>query len=222
MRHEWQRIWHGLTLAVVVATLVLQLTLTVLGPTFGETLAVRLLHQVSYFTIQSNILVAISVAPLVRDPQRQGAFWSALRAAGLLGITVTALIHYFVLRPIIDVDGWFAVSGDSLHVVVPIMTLLGWLVFGPRPRLPWRALFSSLVWPIAWLGYTLIMGAVTGWYPYPFVNAAELGYASVLITSVVITAIFLGLAALLRLVDAKLPAPQSIRVLSATDVEDHA
>ncbi len=196
-----------MTLAVVVGTLLLQLWLTLFGPDFGESLGTRLWHQVSYFTIQSNILVAASVAPLVKDPQRRGPLWSALRAAALLGISVTALVHYFVLRPINSVDGLAAVAGNSLHVVVPLLSIIGWLVFGPRPRLSGRALLNSLLWPVAWLAWTLVVGALTGWYPYPFVNAHELGYVSVLVAGGFIAAIFIALAALLRLLDAKLPPP---------------
>lgn len=194
-----------MTLAVVVATLLLQLWLTIFGPDFGESTRVRLWHQISYFTIQSNILVALGVAPLMAHPQRNGARWQTIRGASLLGISVTALIHYFILRPISDVDGLAAVAGNSLHLVVPLMTIVGWLVFGPRPRLPWQSLLHSLLWPVAWLAYTLIVGAMSGWYPYPFVNAAELGYLSVMVTSAIVTAIFIALAALLRLLDAKLP-----------------
>ena len=196
-----------MTFAVVVATLLLQLWLTIYGQDFGESLGTRLWHQISYFTIQSNILVAVSVAPLVKDAQRRGERWSALRAAALLGISVTALIHFFILRPINTVEGLAAVAGNSLHVVVPVLTIVGWLVFGPRPRLDWGILRNSLIWPVVWLVYTLIVGAITGWYPYPFVNAGELGYIAVLVTSGVVAVIFFGLAALIRLLDAKLPQP---------------
>ena len=40
-----------------------------------------------------------------------------------------------------------------------------------------RALARYLIYPALYAAWTLLYGAITGWYPYPFVNAARLGYA---------------------------------------------
>src|SRR6266571_1200941 len=37
----------------------------------------------------------------------------------------------------------------------------------------------SLLFPVCWLIFTLIRGAVIGWYPYPFIDVTRLGYAKV-------------------------------------------
>jgi hypothetical protein len=51
-----------------------------------------------------------------------------------------------------------------------------------------------------WIAYTLIRGALVGWYPYPFLDVEEIGYwasirntAFVLVVAVVLMAIFTGL-----------------------------
>jgi hypothetical protein len=58
---------------------------------------------------------------------------------------------------------------------VPVLAVTGWLIFGPRPRVTLRVVLLSLIWPAAWLGYTLVRGGLTGWYPYPFLNLQQRG-----------------------------------------------
>jgi hypothetical protein len=81
-----------------------------------------------------------------------------------------------------------------LHVVVPLMALIGWILFGPRRRLDRLDLLTFLVVPVVWLAYTLIRGAMVGWYPYPFIDVAVHGYAAVSTTCLVIAALMFALA----------------------------
>jgi hypothetical protein len=52
-----------------------------------------------------------------------------------------------------------------------------------------------LVFPVAWLTFTLLRGEVVPFYPYPFVDVVRLGYLKVLINCVSVSVLFLGLAA---------------------------
>lgn len=205
------RIWHGVTFAVVLAALVLQTVLVVNGSSvLDETdippLGTRLLRLVSYFTIQSNILVAVVTGMLAARPDRDGVGFRVLRLDALVGITVTGLVHWFLLRPLLDLEGLHALCDTLLHVVVPLLAVIGWLAFGPRPRIAGRTVLLGLIWPVAWLAYTLVMGELTDFYPYPFIDAAELGYAQVLLNAAGITVLFLALFGLAALVDRRLPA----------------
>ncbi|MCW2833801.1 MAG: hypothetical protein JWN68_1754 [Nocardioides sp.] len=49
---------------------------------------------------------------------------------------------------------------------------------------------------VAWLAYTLVRGAITEFYPYPFLDADVEGYAAVSVVSLGIAVLFVGLAAL--------------------------
>ena len=175
---------HLLTAVVATAALVLQTVLVVQGSSvLDETevppLLTRLGRLVSYFTIQSNLLVAVTAAQLARDPFRDGRWWRAVRVAAVVGITVTGLVHFVLLRPLLDLEGLSLVADKLLHMVVPVVAVLGWLVAGPRPRAPWRDALPALAWPVAWLVWTLLVGAVTGWYPYPFLDVGAEGAGSV-------------------------------------------
>ena len=169
------RIWAAATVGVSVVGVLIQLLVVIAGTstvTDGPTpaLGVRLWHFVNYFTILSNVLVIVSVLPLIRNPRHEGRPWRVLRLAALVMITVTGLVHWFLLRPLSTLVGVEAVGDVLVHVAVPVLTLIGWLVFGPRPRIDARTVAWSLAWPIGWLVYTLVVGALTGWYPYPFLR----------------------------------------------------
>ena len=205
------RIWHGVTFVVAVAALVLQTVLVIQGSSvLDETdippLGDRLLRLVSYFTIQSNVLVAVVAGMLLRDPARDGGVFRVVRLDAVIGITVTGLVHWFLLRPLLDLEGLHQLCDTLLHVVVPLLAFVVWLAFGPRPRITLRTVLLALIWPIAWLVYTLIIGELTGFYPYPFIDAAALGYGQVLLNAAGITVLFLALFGLAALADRRLPA----------------
>ncbi len=201
---------HLVTAVVAVAALVLQTVLVVQGSSvLDETevppLLTRLGRLVSYFTIQSNLLVAVTAVQLARDPLRDGRWWRAVRAGAVVGITVTGLVHFVLLRPLLDLDGADWVADKLLHMVVPVLAVLGWLVAGPRPRAPWSDAVLAFVWPAAWLVWTLGVGAVTGWYPYPFLDVGLEGAAAVAVTCVGVSVLFLGLVAVLCALDRRMP-----------------
>ncbi|RMB58875.1 Pr6Pr family membrane protein [Tessaracoccus antarcticus] len=208
--HAWARTWHTVTLIIVLATLLLQAGLVIQGQAVLDEslvppLGTRLWRLVSYFTVQSNILVAVAAATLVKNPARDGALWRVMRIDAVLGITLTGLVHFFLLRPLLDLKGLNAVADTGLHLVVPALALIGWLVFGPRPRLTLQGALWSLLWPIAWLVGTLALGSLTRWYPYPFLDVAARGLVPVLITCGAVTLVFLVLAAVAWVLDTRLP-----------------
>lgn len=211
------RAFHGLTAVVVIAALVLQLVLvltgsSVLDETDPPPLGLRLGRLVSYFTIQSNVLIAVASTQLARNPLRDGTLWRGVRLAGLLGITVTGVVHFVLLRPLLDLDGADWVADKLLHVAVPLLAIVGWAWFGPRPRVDGRAIKIALCWPVLWLAWTLVIGASSGWYPYPFLDhREEAGVEGVVVSIVGITAFLALLIALAASIDKRArPMPRSV------------
>jgi hypothetical protein len=203
------RAWHTLTAAVTVAAVVLQLALVVHGGRVLDeveppSLALRLARFVAYFTIQSNLLVAVATTLLARDPLRDGAAFRALRLAGTVGITVTGLVHFFLLRPLLDLHGADWAADKMLHMLVPVLAVVGWFAFGPRPRVDGRAVAVAFAWPIAWLALTLAVAGATRWVPYPFLDFREEGWGSVAVVCLGITALFAALIAGFRYADRRL------------------
>lgn len=205
------RAWHGLTAAVAIGALLLQLGLVVDGAAVlveedppGPVL--RLGRFLAYFTIQSNVLVAVSAVLLTLAPARDGTGLRAVRLAGIVGITVTGLVHFLLLRPLLDLDGASWVADKLLHMAVPALAVIGWFAFGPRPRVDRRAIAVAFGWPVVWLALTLAVAGATGWVPYPFLDFREEGWAQVAGVSLGITLLFAALITGYRWADRRLPA----------------
>jgi hypothetical protein len=202
-----KRVWHLVTALVAVAALVTQLVLTIRGVNVlvvnGKVAPVstRVIRYFSYFTVQSNVLCAIAAGMLAVRPDLDGRVWRVVRLAALFGITVTFVTYVTLLRPIVDLHGVSALTDTGLHYVVPGLTVIGWLLFGPRPRIDEHTLMLSLIWPVAYVGYTLAHGAATSWYPYPFVDVTKLGYGTALRNGIGLTILLVGVGALFMYVD---------------------
>ncbi|CAN5176401.1 Pr6Pr family membrane protein [soil metagenome] len=214
------RIWHTLSAIVAVAAVTLQLALvlqggTVLDETDPPAVGARVYRFFAYFTVESNLLIAIATITLARDPRRDGTGWRVLRLAGLVAITVTAVVHFFLLRPLLDLDGLDLVADKALHMVVPAFAIIGWVVFGPRPRISGRTVGLALLFPLVWAAWTMLFGALDGWYPYPFLDPDEDGWAPVVIALGGITVFFLGVLGGVAYVDRRMPpAPEPTTVTS--------
>ncbi|HVK27947.1 MAG TPA: Pr6Pr family membrane protein [Nocardioides sp.] len=209
--------WHALTAVVAIVAIGLQLVLVIQGGRVLDeveppALGLRLARFIAYFTIQSNILVALAATLLARDPARDGPAFRALRLAATVGITVTGLVHFFLLRPLLDLDGADWLADKMLHVVVPLLAFVGWFAFGPRPRVDGRAIAVAFAWPIAWLVVTLAVAGATRWVPYPFLDFRVEGWAHVGVVCLGITALFAALIAGFQYADRRLatqPEPAS-------------
>jgi hypothetical protein len=165
----------------------------------------RFVRMLSFFTVQSNILIGAAAFSLALAPARDGRFWRVLRLDGLVGISVTGVVYTTVLRTQQQLHGWAVATDAVFHYAVPLAAVIGWLAFGPRPRCDARTVWWSLAWPVAWLGYTLLHGRVTGWYPYPFIDVTRHGYAIVALNALAVCGVLAVMAAAFWLGDAYLP-----------------
>ena len=83
------RIYHGALAGIVLASLIIQITLTATdtaphaGPPDPDPAITRFVKLFSYFTIQSNVLLLIATAALALDPHRDGRLWRVIRLDAL-------------------------------------------------------------------------------------------------------------------------------------------
>lgn len=208
------RWWHGAIAAVILASLVIQLVLIFTGGAdansgdSGTAVGVwtRLWRLFSFFTIQSNLIVLAVAVGLVLRRARDGSLWRVVRLDSLLGIVITGLVFAIVLAPQVHLTGAALAATIGFHYISPWTTLAAWLFLGPRPRLTWQAVGYAFAWPVAWLVYIFTQGAFTNWYPYPFLDATDLGLPTALRNATFVLILGLALAATLKTLDHKLPA----------------
>lgn len=203
------RVWHAVLAAVILASLVVQIALLVASGTDVTTgaeseavgLGARFVRLFSYFTIQSNLLVLAAALTLVANPQRDGPVWRVLRLDALLGIVITGIVFVTVLSDDVQHTGAAVWTNAGFHYFAPWWALVGWLLFGPRPRITWPVVGWAFGWPLLWIGYTLVHGAASGWYPYPFLDVTDLGYPTALRNTAAVLLLALVVASMLKLLD---------------------
>jgi len=201
------RVLHALVALAALTGVVMELVIALVdGPGTAPSQAERLVRLFSYFTVQSNLLVGVVSVLLVVRPARDGAVFRVARLDALLCIAVTGIVYQTVLRGIAELSAAGQVSDLLLHLLAPLLALVAWVLVGPRPRVDAATVWWSLAFPLAWIAYTFVRGAVVGWYPYPFLDVTTLGLAPALLNTAVVAVVFVGLAWLVRVVDARLRA----------------
>jgi len=167
------RAFHGARALLLAYTIVAQMILT---HDEGRSIA----NMFSYFTIQSNVLVLVTSAILAFRPTVSGNLWRPVRLAALTGITVTGLVYETVLARYVHLSGEAAVYNVIFHYVVPIASVIGFFLVGPRRTFQKRDMVF-FAWPVAYIVYTMLRGALlhpefTGFgeppshYPYRFLD----------------------------------------------------
>jgi hypothetical protein len=155
-----------------------------------------------FFTILSNLLVAISLTTiLIKPTSSAGRFFEkpATIAAITLYIFIVGLVYNLVLRNIWNPTGRDKVADELLHVAVPLLYTIYFLFFAPKEWLPWKTLLPWLIYPAVYLIYAMIRGVLENFYVYPFLDLNVLSTSKVifncsmvLIAFVVVGLLFIG------------------------------
>ncbi len=153
----------------------------------------------SFFTIQSN-LIATGLLLLGAARWRAGrsSRLDFLRGGAVVYMTVTGVVYSLLLRAV-EVDTTIPWVNSVVHQVMPVMVIADWLIDPSATRLTMRQGLLWLSFPLLWIIYTLIRGAIVHFYPYPFLNPTNGGYVSVTLYCVAIlvfmTAVCAGVVA---------------------------
>ena len=146
----------------------------------------RFFDWISYFTILSNIVVAVVLTLLIAKPElftqknSAGNWWRALRLDSVIMILITGVVYNMLLSSG-PKEGWDNISNSLQHNINPLITAAVFFVAGPRGLLSLSTIARSMALPIAWAVLVLIRGAVINAYPYFFLNISDLGLVSVVL-----------------------------------------
>ncbi len=154
------------------------------------------LNFFTFFTILSNLLAMfvlleggrrmLAGAPPVSD---------MLRGAAVVYMTVTYLVFAVLLRDLQEELQTHVAWVDAVfHRLAPVVLMLGWVVDPPRQLISFRRSLWWLSFPLAWLAFTMVRGAIDGRYPYPFLDPANGGYGTVSAYVVAITLLFVAVS----------------------------
>ncbi|MBA2562828.1 MAG: Pr6Pr family membrane protein [Chitinophagaceae bacterium] len=148
----------------------------------------------SYFTLTTNLIVATCCTTLLFKPNsRWGNFFSQQKTltAITVYIIIVGIIYNIILRFIWSPKGLQMIIDELLHSVIPVLFLVYWLIFVLKNQLKWQDVLPWLIYPLVYTIFILLRGAVSGFYPYPFINISELGLKNALINAIGIAIVFL-------------------------------
>ncbi len=147
----------------------------------GDSLLTALLDFVSFLSILTNTaLVAIylwslSGARVLRwnnHPSYQ-AFMGSM-------IVMVGVSYHVLLAPSGGLDGTMSFADIGLHYVTPVMYLVWWWLRSHEDQPRYGPIHRLMILPLAYAIWLLARGALTGRYPYPFIDVGVLGYSGVL------------------------------------------
>jgi hypothetical protein len=206
-RERAERYWFGTTALCAAAGTGVSVYTAVRGPGHFSSGVARGFNTFAFFTIVSNILAGGVSLALALNPRLRSTLVATFRLGGLVMIAVTGVVYHVALSQLADLDGIAQFGNQLVHTVVPVLTVAGWLLYGPRGIAGKRVVWLSVVIPLLWLAFTLIRGAVIHWYPYPFLDVDVIGYAKAVLNIAWVALLLLGLAAGAAALDKHLPRP---------------
>lgn len=151
----------------------------------------------SFFTIESNLFAVfiLILSAFALTQGKQSKLIAMLRGANTLNMILVGIVFTLLLSGLRDIE-FMAVHWDNivLHYIMPIVVTLDWFIDIPKLRIAFKQTSPWIIFPIAYVVYSLIRGYFIGWYPYPFLNPNNHGYIGVATTSVVLILGAVGLA----------------------------
>ncbi|MGQ0539023.1 MAG: Pr6Pr family membrane protein, partial [Gemmatimonadaceae bacterium] len=198
----------GWTALAIQLYLTLRLTLA-----NGGGIGAGLIVYFSYFTILTNLLVTLALTvPLLSAHAAGGMFFSrpGIITAIAACIALGGIAYALLLQQLWDPKGLQLLADILLHYVMPAAFLIYWwfAVRSGEDRVRWSQVWPwATFYPFVYFLYHTARGAISGVYPYPFVNPTELGYARVMLNALgLLAGILLMSLALVGIARSRRPA----------------
>lgn len=123
----------------------------------------------SYFTNLSNILGAGLFIYCGLRGDVNSVVVDLLRGAATVYLATTGIVYNLLLTgEAVGVLNPYA--NAMVHGIMPLAAVGDWLIFPPKNKITMKQAWLWLIFPFAYLTYSLIRGPITGFYPYPFLN----------------------------------------------------
>ena len=184
-------------------------------------------YKLAYFTIQTNIWIALLFAILViktlMNHKKDGKWNVASIKPGLHGaltfyIFMTFLVFWGVLAPTsgVPANRFLFITSFIMHFITPMLAIADFLMFCPRGKLEKRHAAIWLSYPIGYLVFVMLFSRVITepyyainmkgdtinlMYPYPFLDPQVMGNVGVVIAVILLAAVFYALARLFVFID---------------------
>ncbi len=143
-----------------------------------------------FFTVQSNIFIMLmaliflinEVMVLITNKSFINQTLLHIKYAATVAITVTFLVFFTMLAPLMGVDYLLSFNNFSLHAIVPILAIVDFFLFDKDIQLTYKSSLLATISPICYAIFVYI-GAIFKleysenlYYPYFFLNIDTNGF----------------------------------------------
>ena len=190
----------------------------------SDRLAANLFRPFEYFaffsitsSIFAGIVLAIGGLTLLQGRSESERIHTLRLVATVSMIVVGVVYHALLGDSAVDPRDvgyeWPVVPNLVIHTYAPIAIVIDYLISIKGYRPSWKKALWVVVYPLTWLGFSLVRGLLDGWWPYWFINPnSDGGVVGMLTYILMIAAAFIALGFIL--VGARLA---SMRILSSQD-----
>jgi hypothetical protein len=192
-----QRIAQFIIASITWVAVILQFYLQIVNRTTAVPEAV--IRYFSYFTILTNLLVAVCFTSLLLKERKAERFFKqpSVLTAVTVYILIVGLVYNLVLRSQWNPQGLQLLADNLLHSITPLFTLLYWIVYVPAKEISWKQTPAWMLYPFFYLIYIMIRGSFSNFYPYFFIDVSKLGYTKAFTNAVYVTVAFFAVSLVL-------------------------
>lgn len=133
---------------------------------------------------------------------------SIIRFVSVIMILVTFFVYNILLAKEKTIsDYFFSISNLIMHVILPLMFMVDWILFNNHNKTKWYYPFLSTILPLIYVAFILIRALILGnsysgtLYPYFFLNVERLGFGGVALWVIILVVIFIALGYILFMFD---------------------
>ncbi len=188
------RLCAGLLACVGWIAVGIEVTITINGAVSDKrSVAAAVIRCFSYFTIETNLLLALLLTTAALRPQaRSFLLRPSVKVAGVLYIIIVGVIYAALLQHLWNPQGLRLFADRLLHIAMPVSYPLYWLAFAEKGKVSWTDPLRWLIFPVVYFVYIIARGAAFHLYPYPFIDVLKLGYGQVFLNALGLLAALLG------------------------------
>jgi hypothetical protein len=154
------------------------------------------------------MMLVASYALIAKDTSHK--LYIIIRTGATVIITITGLGYHLLLSGTHNPQGIHQVANILLHYLVPILSISSWFLVLKKKSLKWHVPFLWIIYPIIYIIGSSIRGALSGKYPYWFVNPTKVSpdgigsYGNLLKVVGMLAIVYLALGYMFRWINNKI------------------
>ena len=144
-----------------------------------------------FFTVQSNIFIIAmaflflghQIICLINKKETVNQVMLQIKFVATVAITITFLVFFTMLAPLMGVDYLLSFKNFSLHAIVPILAIIDFIVFDTDINLSYPKSLIATIAPISYVFFVYAIGvplklqyAENLYFPYFFLNYEQNGF----------------------------------------------